>query len=176
MVQWIQWLNDNWLAVAIPIAILLTFIVGGLWLRKFACDAFNRWMVKAKWKVSRLLVQATWRPFLHWFVLLGACIAIQVSVLPSEGKAMANKVIASLFVLSFMWVAVGLGERFFKLYLPEIRLYLAKIKAPQPPTTLAINIIRVIITIVSVLMLLNIWEAPNLLGILILAAGLFIAS
>jgi len=176
MIQWIQWLNDNWLVIAIPILIFLAFWVGGLWLRRIAYDAFNQWLVRAKWEGRQLVIERTRNVFLHWFLLLGAFIAIQVSVLPSDGKAMASNIIASLFVFSLIWVAVSLGEEIGKLYLPKLRLYLAKVKAPQPTTMLAVNIVRAIVIVVGLLILLGIWGAPNVSGILILAAGLVIAG
>jgi len=63
-----------------------------------------------------------------------------------------------------------------KLYLPKLRLYLTKVKAPQPPTTLAVNIIRAIVIVVGASILLGIWGAPNTWGILVLAAVLLIAG
>ena len=176
MTQLIQWLNNNWLAITIPVLILLAFWVAGLWLRRIAYDAFNQWLLKTKWEGRQLVIEKTRNPFLHWFLLLGAYIAIQVSILPSEAKTMAGKVIASLFVFSLIWVAISLSEKIVKIYLPKLRSYLAKVKAPQPPTTLAVNIVRVIIVIVGVSILLGIWGAPNIWGILILAAGLIIAG
>lgn len=169
MIEWVQWLINNWLLVAIPILAFLASYVVGLWLRRVAYGAFDRWMTRAKWEGSQLVVETTWHPFLHWFLLLGAYIAIQVSVLPSGSKGIVGKVIGSLFILSLVWVAVRLSEKLLK-------LYLAKIKAPQPPTTLAVNIAKVTVIVVGVLILLDMWGAPTTPIILALAAGLFIAG
>ncbi len=176
MIQWIQWINENWLVVAIPAFIFLAFWVVGLWLRRIAYDVFNQWLVKAKWEGRQLVIDKTRTHFLHWFLLLGSFIAIQVSVLPSEAKTIVGKIIASLFVLSLIWVAVSLSEKMVRLYLPKLRLYLAKVRAPQPPTTLAVNIVRALVIVACLLTLLGIWGAPNTSGILILSAGLVIAS
>jgi len=176
MTQLIQWLNDNWLAITIPVLIFLAFWVVGLWLRRIAFDAFNQWLRKAKWEARQLVIERTRPPFLHWVLLLGAYISIQVSVLPSEAKTIAGKIIASLFIFSLVWVAVSLSEKMVKLYLPKLRLYLTKVKAPQPPTTLAVNIIRAIVIVVGASILLGIWGAPNTWGILVLAAVLLIAG
>lgn len=176
MIQWIQWLNDNWLAIAIPALIFLAFWVATLWLRRIAYDAFNQWLVRVKWEARQLVIEKTRTPFLHWFLLLGAYIAIQVSLLPLEAKTIAGKIIASLFVFSLIWVAISLTEKMVKLYLPKLRPYLAKVKAPQPSTTLAVNITRAIVIVIGVSILLGIWGAPNTWGILILAAVLLIAG
>ncbi len=169
MIQWSQWLIDNWLLVATPVLILLGSFVAGLRLRKVAYDAFSQWLAKTRWEGGQLVVEATQRSFLHWFLLLGIYIAIQVSVLPSGSKIIAGKVIGSLLVLSLVWVTISLSEKLLK-------LCLTKIKAPQPPTTLAVNIARVTIIIVGVLILLDIWGVPTTPIILVLAAALFIAG
>jgi len=176
MPQLIEWINDNWLAVAIPVLVFVAFWVAGLWLRRIAYDAFNQWLFRMNWEGRQLVIEKTRNPFLHWFLLLGACIAIQVSALPSEAKTIAGKIIASLFVFSLIWIAISLSEKMVKLYLPRLRSYLAKVKAPQPATTLAVNIVRAIIVIVGVSILLGIWGAPNTWGILVLAGGLIIAG
>jgi len=176
MTQLIEWINDNWLAVVIPLIVFLAFWVAGLWLRRIAFDAFNQWLLKAKWELRQLVIERTRTPFLHWFLLLGAYVSIRVSVLPLDAKTMAGKIIASLFIFSLVWVAVSLSEKVVKFYLPNLRLYLAKLKAPQPPTTLAVNITRAIVIVVGLSILLGIWGAPNTWGILVLAAGLLIAG
>jgi len=176
MIQLIEWINDNWLAVAIPVLVFVAFWVAGLWLRRIAYDAFNQWLLKTKWEGRQLVIEKTRNPFLHWFLLLGAYIAIQISALPSEATTIAGKIIASLFVFSLIWVAISLSEKMVNLYLPKLRSYLAKVKAPQPATILAVNIVRAIIVIVGVSILLGIWGAPNTWGILVLAGGLIIAG
>jgi len=176
MIQLIEWINDNWLAVAIPAVVFVAFWVAGLWLRRIAYDAFNQWLLRTKWEGRQLVIEKTRNPFLHWFLLLGAYIAIQVSALPSEATTIAGKIIASLFVFSLIWIAISLSEKMVNLYLPKLRSYLAKVKAPQPATILAVNIVRAIIVIVGVSILLGIWGAPNTWGILVLAGGLIIAG
>ena len=129
-----------------------------------------------KWEGRQLVIEKTRNSYLQWFLLLGAYIAIQVSALPPEAKMIAGKIIASLFIFSLIWVAISLSEKMVRLYLPKLRSYLAKVKAPQPPTTLAVNITRAMIIIGGVSILLGIWGTPKIWGILLLAAGLIIVG
>lgn len=170
MPQWIGWLNSNWLAIISPILIFAAFWVGGLWVRRVAYDTFRRWARQAKWRGSWLVLESTHSPFLQWVLLLGFYIAIHVSVLPSDSKTIITKLIMSLFIFSLVWMVMSLSEKMLKLYLPQIRQYIARIKAPQPPTPLLLNVIRVILIALGLLVLLNIWNAPDASGILILAA------
>ncbi len=117
MIQWIQWLNHNWLVIAIPMLVFLVFLVAGQWLRRITYDASGRWAVNSKRQGIVLVIATTHSPFLHWFLLLGFYIAIQVSVLPSEVKTITGKITVSLFLLSLIWVAVSLSEKMVRLYL-----------------------------------------------------------
>jgi len=165
----IEWLIDNWLKIAIPVLAFLATYVVGLWLRGVANNAFERWRARTKWAGSRLVVTAVRRPFLFWFLLLGVCIAIQVSVLPPEAKSITARAAGSLFVLSLGWVVIVLSERLLKLYLP-------KMKAPQPTTALAINVARITIIVVVALIVLDIWGMPTTPLLLLIAVAVVAAA
>jgi len=165
----IQWLIDNWVVVLTPLLVFLAAVVLGLWARRSAYRVFDRWAKRVKWAESQFIIETTRRPVLHWFLLLGAYVAIQISILPPMGKSLAGKILASLFVLSLMWVAISLGERL-------IKLYLGRLKAPPPPTALALNVARITIVVIGILIMLDLWGAPTAPVILVLAAALFIAG
>jgi small-conductance mechanosensitive channel len=169
MPQWIQWLIENWLDVAIPIIAFLATYVVGLWVRRVAYRAFSRWMERLRWEGSKVVLETTRSPFLHWFLFLGAYIAIEVSSLPPEWKTLSGRILASLFVLSFAWVAVRVSEKLIKLHMPRIEI-------PQASTTLVVNIARITIAVLGVLIVLDIWGLPTTPIILVLAAAIFIAG
>jgi small-conductance mechanosensitive channel len=156
----IQWLTDNWLKIVIPVLAFLACSVVGLWVRRVVDRAFDRWTARTKWEGSQFVAKKTRRPFLHWFLLLGAFIAIQVSTLPPvsalppKAASIGAKVIGSLFVLSLGWLIIVLSEQLLRLYLP-------KVKATRPTITLAVNVIRITIIIVGVLIALQIWGIPT---------------
>jgi len=166
----IQWLLDNWLNITVPVlAFLATYLVG-FWLRRILDNAFGRWTARTKWEGSQLIMATARRPFLFWFLLLGVSIAIQVSVLPAEAKSVTARVAGSLFTLSIGWVVIIISEQLLKMYLP-------KIKAPQPTAALATNIIRITIIVIASLVVLEIWGLPTspllvLIAVVALAAAL----
>jgi len=176
MPQWIEWLNSNWLAIAVPILIFVAFWVGGVWVRRVAYNTFHRWARQAKWKGRWLILEGTYSPFLQWTLLLGFHIAIHTSRLPSDSKTIISKLIMSLFILSLAWMLVSLSPKMLKIYLPQIRRYIAKTKAPQPTTPLLLDIVRVILITLGLLLLLNIWNAPDISGVLVLAAVVIIIA
>lgn len=176
MPQWIGWLNSNWFSVVGPILIFVAFWVGGLWVRRVCYDAFRRWARQAKWRGRWLALESTHSPFLQWALLLGFHIAIHVSRLPSDSKTVIAKITLSLFIFSLVWMFMRLSEGMLRLHFSQIRQYIARTKAPQPPTPLLFNGIRVILVVLGLLALLNIWNAPDASGILILAAVIIVAA
>ena len=162
------WLTQNWLYIAVPLLVFLATWVVGLWVRRFAYRAFNRWVV-GKWEGSQLVIRATRAPFIHWFMILGAYIAIQVSKLDSSGKILADKILASLLVFSLTWVAVSLSIKIMK-------LYIGKVPRLQHSEPLMLNIVRIVFAVVGALILLDIWGAPTTPIILLLAAAILVAA
>ena len=126
MPEWIEWLNSNWLAIVVPILIFVAFWVGGVWVRRVTYNIFHRLARQSKWRGRWLVLESTYSPFLQWALLLGFYIAIHVSRLPSDGKIIVTKLVLSLFVLSLEWMLVSLSSQMLKLYLPQIRQYIAK--------------------------------------------------
>jgi small-conductance mechanosensitive channel len=172
MLDWLTtswlWLTKNWLSIAVPLLVFLATWVVGLWVRRFIYRAFKRWVV-GKWEGSQLVIQTTRAPFIHWFLILGAFIAIQVSKLDSSGKVLADKILASFFIFSLTWVAVSLSMKILK-------LYIGKTPRLQPSEPLMVNIIRITIAVVGALILLDIWGAPTTPIILLLAAAILVAA
>ena len=174
MPEWVQWANENWHVIVIPIVAFVAIIIGGRWLRRVVYDKYNRWAAKTKRLGLSLFVAKLYGSFLFWFVLLGAHVAIRISVLPIEATIIIFKVLLSLFVGSWVWVAVGFSETIGRLYLPKVRQYLAKARAPQPPMGLVINGLRTAFIIISLAIFINIWKLPNVSGLLVLATALTI--
>lgn len=166
----IEWLSENWLIIVIPLLAFLATYVVGLWLRRVVDNAFERWTARTKWEGSQVVARVVRRPFLLWFLLLGIAIAIQVSALSPGVKSISGRTIGSLFVLSFGWVVIALGEQLLRLYLPRV-------KVPQPTIALAVNIVRVTVIVIGALIVLDIWGLPTsplllLIAVAILAAAL----
>ena len=174
MPEWIQWLNESWKLIIVPAVVFAVFIIGGLWLRRVLYDKFNRWASRTTKTGLALFVAKLHGPFLFWFILLGAYVAIEISVLSLEIAGVINTALLSLFVASWIWVAVSFSSDIGRLYLPRLRQYLAKARAPQPPTRLAINGLRTVFIVIGSAILISIWELPNVTGLLALATALTI--
>jgi small-conductance mechanosensitive channel len=166
----VEWLIDNWLKMAVPVLVFLASYIVGLWVRRVVSNAFERWASRVRWQGSKLVMTAVHRPFLFWFLILGVFIAIQVSVVTPQIKAITTKAMGSLFALSLGWLVINLCGQLLEIYLPRL-------KARWPTITLAKNVTRATIVVVCALIILEIWGMPTspllvLIAVTILAAAL----
>lgn len=165
----IEWLNKNWLSLAVPAIVFLAFIVLAIWARRAVYNYLDRLFVKVKWEGSETLLQTTKAPFFQWCLLIGAYAAILVSMLSPQNKTLAGRIIGSIFIISLTWTFLSLAVKL-------LQTYLQKIKAPFPfPISLISNAVRIAFIVIGVLMLLDIWKVPTTPLILALTIGLLAA-
>jgi small-conductance mechanosensitive channel len=166
----VEWLIDNWLKITVPVLVFLASYIVGLWMRKVVGNALERWASRVRWQGNKSVMTAVHRPFLFWFLILGAFIAIQVSVVTPQVKVTTTKAMGSLFVLSLGWLVINVCGQLLEIYLP-------KLKTRWPTITLAKNVTRATIVVVCALIILEIWGMPTspllvLMAVAILAAAL----
>ena len=149
MPEWVQWLNENWYHIVIPVVIVVGFIIGGRWVRRIVYDRFDRWAGRTNQLWLVLFIAKLYGPFLFWFILLGIYAAARASALPPETIGILAPVLLSLFVASWIWAAFSISRTVTRLYLPGVRRQLARVKAPQPPAGLIVNVFRVIFIVIG---------------------------
>jgi small-conductance mechanosensitive channel len=159
----IEWLANNWILIVVPIAVFLAFLIIALWVRKFAFSAFNKWLSRTNWKGPEAITKSLESPFFHWCLILGAYVAVQISELSRENKALAGRILASFFIISIFWVVTMLAEKLTTFYLDKSRLTAGSIK-------FIVNIIRLVLIVTGILVLLDVWGAPTTPIILLIAA------
>jgi hypothetical protein len=118
--------------VVIPLLVFIAAAVIGVWTRLIVHTLVKQQVQKTGWIQN--VIETMWHPFLYWFLFLGTYAAIQISILSPVVKRLVGEGVASLFVLSVMWVAVNLSEKF-------IRFYLGKVEARQSLTSVALNMV-----------------------------------
>jgi small-conductance mechanosensitive channel len=165
----LDWLRYNWLEIVVPLLVFLAVYICALWLRRIAYRAFERWSKKSKWEGSQIIVRSTRTPFLYWFLLIGAYIAIQISSLDPEWRLIAHRILASLFIVSVGLIIASLAGRL-------ARQYVGKLGRLKIPTNLLINVVRITIYVIGALIILDIWGAPTTPIILLLFAVIVLAA
>jgi len=164
-----DWLKENWLFIAWPLLAFLAAYVVGLWVRRVVFRALERWEAVSKWEGSPIIARVTRTPFLGWFLILGAYIAVYISVLEASLKTIIGKVLVSLFIVSLTWVLARLAEKL-------LRLYIGKVERLKPSETLLVNIARIIVFVFGALVLLDYLGAPITPLVLLLAVGVLVVA
>ena len=164
----VEWLRVNWLHIAVPVLVFLGVLFISLWLRRMAYHALGRWLKEKQAEIGKIVITVTRRPFLHWLLILGAYIALQVSVLEPQWKSLGGKILASIFIAYFGWILVRLSKEF-------IHLYFSKAKAADRMRTVTTSIAQVTIIVIGVLILLELWGVPLAPILIILVAAIVVA-
>jgi len=164
----IEWIQENWIILAVPTAVFLAFCIVGLWARRVLYNRVDKLLIKSGWGGREVLVQTTRGPFFFWFMLLGAFAAMKFSPLPAEVQVLAEKIITSVFIVSIIWLLIILTNRL-------LNIYLAEIKSPKPPGKFVTTGVRVTLLLLGVLILADYWGWPLTPVILLLAAAILVA-
>src|SRR4030042_1689355 len=164
----IEWLSANWTIIAIPVAVFLAFLIIALWIRKSVFNLLEKWLFKISRENGELISQTLRSPFFHWFLIIGAYAAIQISVLPTVAKAITAKILLSLFVISLFWVIANIVEKL-------LQRYLTRAKLNRISFGVIFNTVRTILIVTGVLILLDVWGAPTTPLLLIIAILILVA-
>jgi small-conductance mechanosensitive channel len=164
----IEWLRINWLDIAVPVLVFLGIFFISLWLRRITYNALERWLNERKTEIGEIIILVTRGPFLHWLLILGAYVALRVSVLGLPSKILGGHILASIFIAYFGWVLIRLSRE-------SIRFYLDRAKASNRAIAITMSIVQATIIVVGVLILLELWGAPLTPVFIALAAALAVA-
>ncbi len=116
MTQWLEWLAHNWILIVVPLLAFLAVYVIGLLLRIILFRLLNNSPDWNKWRGSKAVSDSIRRPIMDWFILLGAYVGTQSSVLSPDAKNLASRIIGSFFIISLAWVADTITEKLIRLY------------------------------------------------------------
>ncbi len=164
----IDWFNANWVLIVAPLSVFVAFCIIGLWARSFVYNRLTKLLSKSGWSGREILVRTTRGPFFFWIILLGAYIAFMISDLSNPTKDLAVKIIASIFIISLIWLLMILSDRLLALYSEEI-------KTPRPVGKHVANGIRVTLIVIGILILIDFWGWPITPILLLLSALILVA-
>jgi small-conductance mechanosensitive channel/DNA-binding CsgD family transcriptional regulator len=155
--------------IVIPLLIFVAVVVIGFWVRFYLHKFFKRQQQSGGWIHSSLLIESVWHPIILWFILLGAFGAIQFAKLSHSVRTISGEALASVFVISIMWVAVDLSGNL-------IGFYAKRAKETQTLTSIAYSVARIVIVSIGILVILEIWGAPTLPLVIVICGGLIVVG
>jgi len=152
------WINDNWLIIVVPVAVLVASIIATLWLRRAIYRIISNRLSNLKWPAQTLLIPSIRTPSILW------CLFIS---LPIEVKVPITNALWTVLLASMALTVYNILNNFLTYYAPRIQLSTNVI-------TLVRNIIRFTVLIVAALIGLEIWGIPTmpvtvLIALLVLA-------
>jgi small-conductance mechanosensitive channel/DNA-binding CsgD family transcriptional regulator len=164
----INWGINPSIYIAVPLLVLLFGVVLGLSIRLLVNYFVRKQKQTAGW-LQKCVIDTLWQPILYWSIFLGTYASIQVSTLSPVLKRFGGSGVASLFVLSVMWVVCSLIVKVFK-------LYFGRVETGQSLIVSALNVVRAGVVLIGILTILSIWGAPTELVVIILVAILLIVG
>jgi hypothetical protein len=157
-----EWLSENWLAVAVPLAVFMATLIATLWLRTYSYRVMNRWVSQIEWPANKILVEGTRFPSVLWCLFISAGLAITVSKIPVGWKNPINNGMWTLLLISITLTLLNILGNLITYFSP-------KLKIPENFTTVIRNGSRVIILLIAILVLLGIWSVPTAPVLLLIA-------
>ncbi len=162
------WLYDNWRDIVVPAATLFAALIALLWLRKWAMEAFARWLKPGEAEEKQTALRLLRRSSLLLSLIVSVYIALAVSVVPQVWKGIIGRALWSLFVFSLAVSATQMTARL-------VPLYGGRVKAPQKAVRAAGIGARITIFVLAVLMLLDMWGAPTSPLLLFIGVAVLVA-
>jgi hypothetical protein len=145
------------------VAVAVSVLIAGLWLRQFVRAWLQKWSKETGWKGFDILRQTTSIPSVIWALTVAAWLAVLVSAVPSDWEGYASKGLWTLFVLSLTLCLLNMAGKL-------VQLYGEHLKAPEQAIEATWQVARIVIVLMTVLTLLEVWGAP--ITAILLAAGI----
>jgi Response regulator containing a CheY-like receiver domain and an HTH DNA-binding domain len=155
--------------IIVPLLIFVAAVVIGFWVRFYLHKFFKRQQQSGGWIHSSLLIESAWHPIIIWFILLGTFGAIQIAKLSHSVKIISGEALASVFVISIMWVAIDLSGNL-------IGFYTKRAKETQTLASAAYSLARIVIVSIGILVIFEIWGAPTLPLVIVICGGLIVVG
>jgi small-conductance mechanosensitive channel len=96
----------TWKQPVLALAVVAVSVVAGAVLRRVVLARLARWAGGSSWRLDDALVSSLRRPWMFWFVLLGAYVAAKVTTVAGGAAAIVGRVLVSLLIVSLtLWAA-----------------------------------------------------------------------
>jgi small-conductance mechanosensitive channel len=149
----IDWIQENWFVISVPIAVFLTAIIATLWLRRLSYRALSERLAHFEWPADEILVRSTRFSSILWCLFISIGLSIAVSQIPAAWKTPISNGLWTLFLVSITLSLLNI--------LNSITMFYGlKLKLPTNVITTFRNVSKITVLIVAVLVVLDIWGIP----------------
>jgi len=99
---------ESWSKVVIPLAVFLFSLIALFWLRRLANRLLNRWLIRARWKGTPVVLHSLRVPSILWNLLISAYLGLVVSELHPTWKSPTGNGLWTLFLISVAVAAINI--------------------------------------------------------------------
>ena len=122
MSELVAWVSEKWALIAIPVAVFLAVLIAGLWLKRVAYSALDKWAKRTRWPGDEILVRSTRAASTLWCLIIAIYLALEVSAIPQEWKLPSRLVLWSLLLISLTLAAHRFAMGLIDLYLGRLKV------------------------------------------------------
>jgi small-conductance mechanosensitive channel len=138
----------NWILYLKPIVVFLVIVVAGYVIRKILFVYLKKVTEKTETNIDDIIIDALKNPFILWCVIAGISAAIKTAVVSDKTIIFADKILISLWIISFTLVIAKIVGSIINVYVS------GKEGAPQI-SSLTKNVTRWAVIVVGFLILLD---------------------
>jgi len=138
----------NWMIYIKPVAVFITITVVGYVIRKILFAYLKKITEKTETNIDDIVIDALRNPFILWFIIFGISMAIKATNLNDKMVLLADKILISLWIISFTLVVAKIVSGIIDEYVS------GKEGAPKM-SSLTQNAARWLIFCIGFLILLN---------------------
>ncbi|MFA5778546.1 MAG: mechanosensitive ion channel domain-containing protein [Elusimicrobiota bacterium] len=138
----------NWLVYLNPLAVLFIVIIAGVIVRKILFLYLKKITKKTETNVGDIVIESLKNPFMLWCVIIGISAAIKTTSVPDKTIILADKILVSLWIISFTLAAA-------KIIGGVINVYVTGKEGAPRMSSLTQNVARWTVIVVGFLILLE---------------------
>jgi small-conductance mechanosensitive channel len=135
--------------LAVSLAIVAGFVIGGYIIRKILFHRLEKWAARTSSRIDDIIISSLRGPLILWFLLIGISLGLEMSKYPERIVGIAQKVLLVLTILSITVVIASIVSKL-------VSVYSSRVETTLPVTSLTQNVSRLVVLAIGMLVILNV--------------------
>jgi small-conductance mechanosensitive channel len=135
--------------LAVSLAIVAGFVIGGYIIRKILFQRLAKWAKNTSTQIDDIVISSIRGPFIIWFLLIGLSVGLEMSKYPEHVVGIVQKILLVLTILSITAVFASMAGKL-------VSAYSSRVESTLPVTSLTQHLSRLAILVIGMLIILNV--------------------